>query len=70
MTIVTYQGVVEKGNRNILLDESVQLPENAKVYAIVTEEKALSITLDRKKPIQILSPHLLKEVEVMSDNRE
>ena len=57
MTITTYQGVVEKGN--ILLDEGVQLPENAKVYVIVTDE-VIPVTVDRKKPIQILSPHFVR----------
>lgn len=56
MTIVTYEGVVEKGN--ILLDENIQLPEHAKVYVIITEE-VIPVTLDGKKPIQILSPRLV-----------
>jgi len=54
MTLVTYEGVVQKGS--ILLNEGVQLPENAKVYVVVTEE-VIHVTLDGKKPIQILSPH-------------
>jgi len=57
MTLVTYEGVVQKGS--ILLDEGVQLPENAKVYVVVTED-VIHVTLDRKKPIQILSPHFAK----------
>lgn len=54
MTLVTYEGVVQKGS--ILLNEGVQLPENAKVYVIITEE-VIQVTVDGKKPIQILSPH-------------
>ena len=57
MTLVTYEGVVQKGS--ILLNEGVQLPENAKVYVVVTEE-VIHVTLDGKKPIQILSPHFVK----------
>lgn len=54
MTLITYEGVVQKGS--ILLSEGVQLPENAKVYIIVTEE-VIPVAIDGKKPIQILSPH-------------
>jgi len=57
MTLVTYEGVVQKGS--ILLNEGVQLPENAKVYVVVTEE-VIHVTHDKKKPIQILSPHFVK----------
>ena len=57
MTLVTYEGVVQKGS--ILLNEGVQLPENAKVYVVVTEE-VIRVTLDGKKPIQILSPHFVR----------
>jgi hypothetical protein len=57
MTLVTYEGVVQKGS--ILLNEGVQLPENAKVYVVITEEVIL-VTLDKKKPIQILSPHFVR----------
>ena len=56
MTLITYEGVVQKGS--ILLDEGVQLPENAKVYVVVTEE-VIHVTLDNNKPIQILSPHFV-----------
>jgi len=55
MTLVTYEGVVQKGS--ILLKEGVQLPENAKVYIVVTEE-VLPVAIEGKKPVQILSPHL------------
>ena len=58
MTLVTYEGVVQKGS--ILLDEGVQLPENAKVYIIVAEE-IINITLAGKKPIQILSPQFVNK---------
>jgi hypothetical protein len=57
MAVRTYEGIVEKGN--ILLDEGVQLPENTKVYVIVTDE-VISVTVDKKKPIQILSPHFVR----------
>ncbi|MBI3161415.1 MAG: hypothetical protein HYZ23_02840 [Chloroflexi bacterium] len=58
MTLVTYEGVVQKGS--ILLNEGAQLPENAKGYVIVTEE-VIHVTLDnRKKPVQILSPHFVR----------
>ena len=57
MTLVTYEGVVQKGS--ILLNEGVQLPENAKVYVVVTEE-VIHVTLDGKKSIQILSPHFVR----------
>jgi hypothetical protein len=54
MTLITYEGVVQKGS--ILLNEGVQLPENAKVYVVVTEE-VVQVTIDKTKPVQILSPH-------------
>lgn len=57
MTLVTYEGVVQKGS--ILLSEGVQLPENVKVYVIVTEE-VISTKINRKKPVQIVSPRLAK----------
>lgn len=57
MAVTTYEGVVHKGN--ILLDEGVQLPENVKVYVIVTNEMIPTMA-DRKQPIQILSPHFIR----------
>ncbi|HMU93539.1 MAG TPA: hypothetical protein PKE35_16115 [Anaerolineales bacterium] len=57
MTLVTYEGVVQKGS--ILLSEGVQLPENVKVYVIVTEE-VISTKINGKKPVQIVSPRLAK----------
>ncbi|MBI5824832.1 MAG: hypothetical protein HZB18_12450 [Chloroflexi bacterium] len=57
MTLVTYEGVVQKGS--ILLNEGVQLPENAKVYVVITEE-VIRVMIDGKKPIQILSPHFAR----------
>ena len=57
MTLGTYEGVVQKGS--ILLNEGVQLPENAKVYVVVTEE-VIHVTIDGKKSIQILSPHFVR----------
>ena len=56
MTLVTYEGVIQKGS--ILLNEGVQLPENARVYVIVTEE-IIPVAIDGKKPVQILSPHFV-----------
>jgi hypothetical protein len=61
MTLITYEGVVQKGS--ILLTEGVQLPENAKVYIVVTEE-VIDVTIDGKKPIQILSPHFATREDV------
>lgn len=55
MTLITYEGIVQKGS--ILLSEGVQLPENAKVYIVVTEE-VIPVEINGKKPIQILSPRL------------
>jgi hypothetical protein len=52
MTVTTYEGVIEKGK--IRLKTRVKLPENAKVYVIVTDLNA-----DKKKVIQILSPRLV-----------
>lgn len=56
MSLVTYEGVVEKGK--IVLNEEATLPENVKVYVIVTNE--FHIKLDRSKPAQMLSPRLAK----------
>ena len=50
----TYEGIVKNGL--VQLDESVQLPEKAKVYVIATNEFVLE--LDREKPVKLLSPHL------------
>ena len=47
MTIATYEGVVEKGK--IRLKSRVKLPENAKVYVVVTDTP-----LDKKKVVHIL----------------
>ncbi len=52
MAITTYEGVIEKGK--IRLKAGVKLPENAKVYVIVTDLKT-----DKRKAIQILSPRLV-----------
>ena len=56
MTAVTYEGFVEDGK--IVLNERIMLPENIKVYVTVTNE--FHVKNDRKKPLQILSPHLAK----------
>lgn len=51
MTVVTYEGVVEKGK--IRLKAGVKLPENAKVYVVVAD-----LQLDEKKAIRMLTPRL------------
>ena len=56
MTITTYEGVVEKGK--IRLKAGVKLPENAKIYVIVTDI-TIDVKISRKKPVQMLSPHLV-----------
>jgi hypothetical protein len=53
MTVNTYEGVVEKGK--IRLKSGVKLPENVKVYVIVTD-----LEMDKKKPIRVLTPHLAR----------
>ena len=52
MTILTYEGVVEKGK--IRLKAGVKLPENARVYVIIPDLK-----LDEKKVIRMLTPRLV-----------
>ena len=59
MPMLTYEGIVKNGL--VQLDESVQLPENAKVYVIVTNEFVLK--LDIEKPVQLLSPRLVNPVD-------
>ncbi len=54
MTINTYEGVVEKGK--IRLKAGVKLPENVKVYVIVTD-----LEMEKKKPIRILTPRLARK---------
>ncbi len=56
MTIATYEGIVEKGK--IRLKAGANLPENAKVYVIVTDA-ATSVKMDNKKVVQVLSPRLV-----------
>ena len=51
MTIVTYEGIVEKGK--IRLKSGVKLPENATVYVVVPDLK-----LSEKKVIRMLTPRL------------
>lgn len=51
MAVTTYEGVVENGK--IRLKAGVKLPENAKVYVVVTSEK-----IGKKKLVQMLTPHL------------
>jgi len=50
-----YAGVVEHGR--ICLKAGLKLPENAKVYVVVRDE-VINVKLDRKKPVQMLSPRL------------
>ncbi len=50
-----YEGFIEKGK--VVLKTGTKLPENALVHVIVQED-AFHVKLDRKKPVQILSPHL------------
>ena len=52
MTVTTYEGVVEKGK--IRLKPGAKLPENAKVYVIVTDLK-----IEKKKVVQMLTPQLV-----------
>ena len=51
MTVITYEGVVEKGK--IRLQAGVKLPENARVYVVVAD-----LQLDDKKAIRMLTPRL------------
>jgi len=53
MTINTYEGVVEKGK--IRLKSGVKLPENVRVYVIVTD-----LEMEKKKPIRVLTPRLAR----------
>jgi hypothetical protein len=55
MTIETYEGVVEKGK--IRLTAGAKLPENAKVYVIVTDV-TINVKIGGEKAVQILSPQL------------
>jgi hypothetical protein len=55
MSIATYEGVVEKGK--IRFAAGVKLPENAKVYVIVTDT-SIDVKISEKKAVQILSPRL------------
>lgn len=49
-----YEGFVEDGK--VCLKSSIKLPEDVKVYVVVTNE--FNIKLNRKKPVQMLSPRL------------
>lgn len=48
-----YEGVVEHGK--VCLKSGTKLPEDVKVYVVVTNE--FNVKINRKKPAQILSPH-------------
>lgn len=45
MAVTTYEGVVEKGK--IRLNVNVKLPENARVYVIVPDEPAQTVSYVR-----------------------
>ncbi|NOH04110.1 MAG: hypothetical protein HND47_20135 [Chloroflexi bacterium] len=51
MTVLTYEGVVEKGR--IRLKSGVKLPDNIKVYVVVPD-----LQPGEKKVIQMLTPRL------------
>ena len=53
MTINTYEGVIEKGK--VRLKTGVKLPENAKVYVIVTDREG-----EKKKPVRVITPRLAR----------
>ncbi len=53
MAINTYEGVVKEGK--IRLKSGVKLPENVKVYVIVTD-----LETEKKKPIRVLTPRLVR----------
>lgn len=57
MSVETYEGVLEEGK--ICLKDGAKLSNYAKVFVIVTEE-VIPVTIDRKKPVQILSPHFTR----------
>ena len=58
MTLVTYEGVVENGK--IRLKAGVKLPDNTKVYVIVTDMQEAK----PKKTVRMLTPHLAKRKQV------
>jgi len=53
MAITTYEGVVEKGK--IRLKSGVKLPENVKVYVVVTDAR-----IEKKRLIRIPTPRLAR----------
>jgi hypothetical protein len=54
MTLVTYEGVVENGKIRLLAN--VKLPDNTKVYVVITDMREAK----PKKTVRILTPHLAK----------
>jgi hypothetical protein len=52
MSVVTYEGVVEKGK--IRLKTDVKLPDNIKVYVIVPD-----VQVEKKKTARVLTPRLV-----------
>jgi hypothetical protein len=72
MNVVTYEGVVENGQ--VRLPAEAKLPENAKVYVVVSE---VVIELDRPPVACIRSPRLADpaqaaqfEMEVLDENSD
>ena len=58
MAVTTYEGVVEKGK--IRLKAGVKLPENAKVYVVITDTQVTK----NKKLVRVLTPRLGKRKQV------
>ena len=60
MTILTYEGVVEKGK--IRLKPGVKLPENARVYVVVADAQKAKT----KKTVRVLTPRLVKRKQTVN----
>lgn len=60
MSITTYEGIVEKGK--IRLKRGVKLPENAKVYVVVTD---IAQNAKVKKTVRVLTPRLAKRKQAV-----
>jgi hypothetical protein len=58
MAVTTYEGIVENGK--IRLKSGVKLPDNAKVYVIVTDTQEAK----PRKTVRVLTPHLAKRKQV------
>ncbi len=57
MSITTYEGFVEKGK--IRLKSGVKLPENARVYVVVTDAP-----VKNKKVVRVPTPRLARKGQV------